>query len=97
MRASIDDGKFNWEIPELAFDLCPVVPGVSATRVFYSTVVHEGGHALGIAGTDNSGGDGQEIHHAQIEDSVMREKEFTICSPTPFDVMAIYALYQTID
>ena len=98
VQASIDGGEFNWDIPGLAFDIC--TNATNATRVFFSTVVHEGGHALGIGGTSESGGSGQEIHHAQIEDSIMKtgfDTDFKICSPTPFDVMAIYALYQTMD
>ena len=35
------------------------------------------------------------IHVAAAEDTVMGES-VRICSPTPFDVMAIYALYQTM-
>ena len=63
----------------------------------YGILVHEGGHALGISGTTRSGGIGDRVHHSQVEDSVMTTGGIDACTPTPFDVMALYALYQTVD
>ena len=65
----------------------------------YGTVVHEAGHAFGIRGgiTGDELDDGQGAHHPHINDSVMsyRGDSSVSCSPNPFDVMAIYALYQS--
>ncbi len=69
----------------------------------YSTLVHELGHAFGIRnGTDGKGIDGQDQqqHHPNKnlnEDSVLDHSRDTNypCAPTPLDVLAMYALYQT--
>ena len=68
-------------------------------RMALHDVVHEAGHALGITG-GITGGDlhmGQGQFHPHINDSVMsyRGDSSVSCSPNPFDVMAIYALYQS--
>ena len=65
----------------------------------YSTLVHEAGHALGITGGKT--GIGRERFHPNrdVRDSVMsygRIRNLSY-SPLPLDVMAIYALYQTVD
>ena len=67
----------------------------------YGVVVHEAGHALGITGgIDGSRfDDGQGQFHPRrttIIDSVMSygRNPSVSCSPSPLDVMAIYALYQ---
>ena len=67
------------------FNLC-IFPSNSKE----SPVVHEAGHALGIRFGNT--GSGQGVHHPQIYDSALTSN---FCSPTPFDVMAIYAMYQT--
>ena len=80
-----DDTADPGEIP---FNSCdPVVNE-------YGVVVHEAGHALGITGGVT--GRDQGRFHPHIEDSVMgRNKDATVnCSPHPFDIMAIEALYQ---
>ena len=66
----------------------------------YETLIHEAGHALGIrGGTD---GAGQLAEHPTLAGSVMSyERQLMLpndpdCSPHPLDIMAIYALYQTI-
>ena len=73
---------------EIPFNTCsPVV------EKLYSTMVHEAGHALGI-GYSKAG-----LFHSRIQDSVMsstRDRELS-CTPLPFDIMAIYALYQVDD
>ena len=85
---------FDWDLPPIAFEEC--TSAAPLTRSNYATVVHEAGHALGIRGTSTTSGTGQPRHHAQISDSVMKRHGST-CSPTPFDVMAIYSLYQAVD
>ena len=72
--------------------------------VAYATAVHEAGHALGLA-TRNL----DEIFrlgaylsaHPSMPDAVMNyDKETGVlepdCAPYPFDVLAIYALYQSV-
>ncbi len=61
----------------------------------YKTMQHEAGHALGIRGTVHV--DGQEAHHPSLSQVVMHQKSSFYCSPTPFDIMAVYALYQTTE
>ena len=55
------------------------------------------GHALGLTGgTDATGAVGA---HPQMKDSVMSysRRKSVSCSPHPFDIMAVYALYQVDD
>ena len=88
--------EFAWDIPtKFSFSQCSGADNPSPS--LYATVVHEGGHALGISGTTRSGGTGDQYHHSQVEDSVMKTRGINPCTPTPFDVMALYALYQTVD
>ncbi len=63
----------------------------------YTTLVHEAGHALGITGGPTGVDQGE--FHPDIKDSVMSysRKRAASCSPLPFDIMAMYALYQTVD
>ena len=67
-------------------------------------MTHEAGHTLGLSGlspfevfTERGR---YVMAHPTIPDSVMNYVNFTRtepdCSPYPFDVMAIYALYQNI-
>ena len=58
----------------------------------YARIVHEAGHALGIV--SGRTGSGQAAHHpsAAVEDSAMISE---LCSPTPFDLLAIRALYES--
>ena len=64
----------------------------------YRTLVHEAGHVLGIRDGTNIMNLPGETHHPTINDSVIN---YIIvdsdCSPNPFDIMAIYAIYQTVD
>ena len=71
----------------------------------YATVVHEGGHALGLAGRAGLGLllDDYTAAHAATPGSVMNYDENDLtdvlepdCAPHPLDVLAIYALYQTL-
>ena len=65
----------------------------------YRTALHEAGHALGIryGVRYEEGVDDQGTHHPSTLDSVMSQSPSIYCSPHPLDVMAIYALYQTVD
>ncbi len=58
----------------------------------YAVLVHEVGHALGI----RQAGTGPTSSHPTIGDSVMTAHLNAAfgCSPQPFDVMAMYVLYQ---
>ena len=72
----------------------------------YDTLVHEAGHALGIGDGRTTG---YTQHHPSIPRSVANYNQtirYTVhhldssysendCSPHPFDIMAIFALYQT--
>ena len=74
-------------------------------------MAHEVGHALGLSNaaapldywTSLSDRQGYAISHPTISDSVLNYDKYVRggieeadCSPYPFDVMAIYALYQNI-
>ena len=85
---SVPGGDDRASAREIPFNSCEPV----AER--YGTLVHEAGHALGI--TNGKDGVKQQRHHSNIFDSVMYtyRNRATTCSPTPFDVLAIYALYQ---
>ena len=77
----------------------------------YETVLHEIGHALGLSNAGNpldylnyGSYDRYVISHPTIPDSVLNYdprglgpgQDEPNCSPYPFDVMAIYALYQNM-
>ncbi len=85
-----DDTADEGEVP---FNSCR--PGGVANE--YGVLVHEAGHALGIREAND--GIEQIIHHPTIKDAVMGaiDDPGYACSPHPFDIMAIYALYQTVD
>ena len=77
---------------EIKFNTCPDYPNGNESDPYnypYSSLVHEAGHALGI-------GQQQGITHPTMRDSIMnyflREPD---CSPHPFDILAIYTLYQS--
>ena len=82
----------------------------SAPRIgAYETLLHEAGHALGIRdGNGHADWESSVIHHPTTADSVMSYESTYLrtdnthklpddpdCSPHPFDVLAIYAMYQT--
>lgn len=64
------------------------------SQVFiYETLVHEAGHALGVG--KGTSGTGQGKHHSHVTDSVMSYRgSDPKCSPTPLDVLALFAIYQ---
>ena len=55
----------------------------------YQTLIHEAGHALGIRGGGHPPVDNQRARY-----TVMSTSFGFGCQPHPFDIMAIYALYQ---
>ena len=56
----------------------------------YSSLLHEGGHALGF------GGLGSHRGVPSVDESVMSyEKSVPSCAPHPLDIMIIYAIYQS--
>ena len=70
----------------------------------FRIALHEGGHALGLSNI-NHPLDAQTYSdsHPTIPDSVMNYdgevsqiSDEPDCSPHPFDVMAIYAIYQNV-
>ncbi len=78
----------------------------------FRTALHEAGHALGTSGFSNLdlldgiiGGDANYHRaHPSIPDAVMNYDSEILeiinepdCFPHPFDILAIYALYQTVD
>ena len=74
----------------------------------YELILHEAGHALGISGYDRGSVLASEssqyiMAHPTIDDSVLNYAEFIQnkdepdCSLYPFDIMAIHALYQSVN
>ena len=74
----------------------------------YELILHEAGHALGISGYDRgsvlaSKSSQYIMAHPTIDDSVLnygayiQNKDEPDCSLYPFDVMAIHALYQSVN
>ena len=98
-----DDGTreavFVPELPAIAFNRC--FPSLSVNQrgrfaVVYSTLVHEVGHVFGI-GWGKVGPD-QTANHPNDElkdESALARGLLQICSPTPLDVLAVQAKYQT--
>ena len=81
-------------IQSSVFDRC--LTGTPKQMTLYETLVHEAGHALGISfGSDETE---QVDKHPQIKESIMGYFRLRRghCSPSPFDSMAIYAIYQTL-
>ena len=78
------------------FNACGPAIKPFVQRHLYHYLVHEAGHAWGIGyGTDVKG---QEAHHSLLADSIVsyRQPSGFSCSPYPFDVLAVYALYQRL-
>ena len=101
----LNHGKLAMPAPQVptsvVFNTCGT--GDAEFNKAYETLVHEAGHALGVHGGQNLTGKDQEAGHPIIADSVMNydkvvgvvEDDEPDCSPHPFDILAIYALYQT--
>ena len=87
------------ERTDVRFNKCPMTPSAS-----YEVLVHEAGHVWGIYEVVQGVEDrltlrrGYHLYHPLVptsRDTVMSgNREGFRCSPHPFDIMAIYALYQ---
>ena len=70
------------------------------TEDLYQTLLHEAGHALGIAGGRTGTGQARYHPNKQIIDIAMSYGAGNLllaCAPHPPDVMAPYAICQTVD
>ena len=66
----------------------------------YALMVHEAGHALGLSDYIEREFWSNEVAHPSVPDAVMNYDEIgdePDCSPHPFDIMAIEALYQSVE
>ena len=102
-----DSGHADWpDRGDVVFNSCP---DPSQSVHAYATLIHEAGHVLGITSAADRDPNVPDYTdgHPNIADSVMnydwkiRERYMNPsfsepdCSPHPFDIMAIYAIYQT--
>ena len=67
----------------------------------YTLMVHEAGHALGLSDFSIVQPRSYSVSHSTIPDAVMSYDSSTEvygpdCSPYPFDLMTIHALYQAV-
>ena len=93
-------GDTSTERSDVPFNECP-----TGSNVSYRVLVHEAGHALGIRGGNASGFDSghpafaRSIRHGNAYSPITTMSYNTLaglgCSPHPFDILAIYALYQS--
>ena len=86
---------------DISFNTCSGSGAPDFTN--YETMLHEAGHALGLSGFTWRRFWSQTPAHPTIPGSVMNYNSKVPkihnepdCSPHPFDMMAIEALYQTI-
>lgn len=78
---------------DVSFNTCPA-GGSNA----YAVLVHEAGHMLGIRGPLTDTGDELAHRHPMIQGASMMVaalEPVVGCSPHPFDVMVLYATYQS--
>ena len=78
---------------DVSFNTCPA-GGSNA----YAVLVHEAGHMLGIRGPQTGTGDELAHRHPTIQGASMMVaalEPVVGCSPHPFDVMVLYATYQS--
>lgn len=94
---SKDDIGFNTCLPK------PNGPDPDEGFSNYRLMVHEAGHALGLSNWDYNEPIATHVAHPSIPDSVMNyDSRVSLigkepdCSPHPFDIMAIEALYRTV-
>ena len=88
---------------DIRLNACKPKPGETNSTEFrnYDLMVHESGHALGLSNFTRNLLALQTASHPTIPNAVMNyDSETEVyepdCSPHPFDIMAIYALYQTL-
>ena len=104
---NVPGGDDQVDLEDVLFNDC-AAPVPSA----YETLLHEAGHVLGIRdGNINNDWVMSVIHHPTIPGSSMNYEGVNLrtpgallrlpgepdCAPHPFDIMAMFALYQTID
>lgn len=96
---------------DVKFDYCLNSSGDVEKLRQYETMIHEAGHALGLSAysirklfeyyTTRPGDPSRQsiysFSHPDIHDSVMNYGDTSNCSPNAIDIMAIHALYQTLD
>ena len=102
-RRSLDipGGDASVDPSDIRFNICQ--GGSRKGYGNYETMVHEAGHALGLSNFDYNEPFGPSAAHPSIPDAVMNEdwevdqidREHD-CSPHPFDIMGVEALYQTV-
>ena len=71
---------------DVRFNTCNQPIGTPPNSL-YETLVHEAGHALGL-------GFNGSPHSENVESVMSNFRGGANCAPHPFDVMALYALYQ---
>ncbi len=98
--------RYSVTIPaDTRLDACA---GGSRSHYLYELMVHESGHAVGIMGFLHQNNalhytlNEHQSHSTLVTESVMAYSKNNPyfgykCSPYPFDIMAMYALYQTVN
>ena len=93
------DSPRTWtlDLPSVRFNTCQG----SGDYSLYRMMVHEFGHALGLSSLTNDRRSGQPgalepEPHSTVSNSVLNEIDEADCSPYPFDVLALQALYQGV-
>ncbi len=97
-----DDKRVDEE--DTKFNECKIGTGDSNFSN-YRLMVHEAGHALGLSEiSTNRIWQPYDVAHPTVPDAVMNYDDEVSqityepdCAPHPFDIMAIHALYQTVD
>ena len=79
---------------DVSFNTCQTNSGENFNN--YELMVHESGHALGLSDFIHSRPIDAAVAHPGITDTVMNYIDEPDCSPHPFDIMAIRALYKSV-
>ena len=108
---SIPGGDKIIDNHDIRVNACKSAPEKKDSEDFsiYELIVHESGHALGLSEFSRRRPGSYDISHPTIPDAVMNyddempdwvpstySKNEPDCFPHPFDIMAVYALYQTL-